>query len=95
MLARRLLGILPPLIREESAEVTTVHTPAGEWGGTLVVRRPFRAVHHTISPSELAGGGSNARPGEVSIAHHGMLFLDEFPEFNRATLEVGWGGRVR
>ncbi len=88
MLARRLPGILPPLTREESIEVTKVHSAAGEGGGTLVRRRPFRAPHHTISTSGLAGGGSNPRPGEVSLAHHGVLFLDEFPEFNRATLEV-------
>ncbi len=88
MLARRLPGILPPLTREESIEVTKVHSAAGERGGALVKRRPFRAPHHTISTSGLAGGGSNPRPGEVSLAHHGVLFLDEFPEFNRATLEV-------
>ncbi len=88
MLARRLPGILPPLTREESIEVTKVHSAAGEGGGTLAKRRPFRSPHHTISTSGLAGGGSNPRPGEVSLAHHGVLFLDEFPEFNRATLEV-------
>ncbi len=88
MLARRLPGILPPLTREESIEVTKVHSAAGEGSGTLARRRPFRAPHHTISTSGLAGGGSNPRPGEVSLAHHGVLFLDEFPEFNRATLEV-------
>ena len=88
MLARRLPGILPPLTREESIEVTKVHSAAGKGGGALVERRPFRAPHHTISTSGLAGGGSNPRPGEVSLAHHGVLFLDEFPEFNRATLEV-------
>ncbi len=88
MLARRLPGILPPLTGEESIEVTKVHSAAGEGDGTLVQRRPFRAPHHTISTSGLAGGGSNPRPGEVSLAHHGVLFLDEFPEFNRATLEV-------
>jgi magnesium chelatase family protein len=88
MLARRLPGILPPLTREESIEVTKVHSAADEGDGTLAARRPFRAPHHTISTSGLAGGGSNPRPGEVSLAHHGVLFLDEFPEFNRATLEV-------
>jgi magnesium chelatase family protein len=88
MLARRLPGILPPLTREESIEVTKVHSAAGEGGDALVKRRPFRAPHHTISTSGLAGGGSNPRPGEVSLAHHGVLFLDEFPEFNRQTLEV-------
>jgi magnesium chelatase family protein len=88
MLARRLPGILPPLTRQESIEVTKVHSAAGEGHGALVERRPFRAPHHTISTSGLAGGGNNPRPGEVSLAHHGVLFLDEFPEFNRQTLEV-------
>lgn len=88
MLARRLPGILPPLTRQESIEVTKVVSAAREGDGALVKRRPFRAPHHTISTSGLAGGGSNPRPGEVSLAHHGVLFLDEFPEFSRATLEV-------
>jgi magnesium chelatase family protein len=88
MLARRLPGILPPLTAEESIEVTKVHSASGEGNGALVRRRPFRSPHHTISTSGLAGGGSNPRPGEVSLAHHGVLFLDEFPEFSRATLEV-------
>ena len=88
MLARRLPGILPPLTREESIEVTKVYSAAGEGDGTLVRRRPFRAPHHTISTRGLAGGGSNPRPGEVSLAHCGVLFLDELPEFSRATLEV-------
>ena len=88
MLARRLPGILPPLTAEESIEVTKVHSASGEGNGSLVRSRPFRSPHHTISASGLAGGGSNPRPGEVSLAHHGVLFLDEFPEFGRATLEV-------
>ena len=88
MLARRLPGILPPLTEEESIEVTKVASAAGVGNGHLVRRRPFRAPHHTISTSGLAGGGSNPRPGEVSLAHHGVLFLDEFPEFSRSTLEV-------
>jgi magnesium chelatase family protein len=90
MLARRLPGILPPLTGEESIEVTKVMSAAGisPPDGGLVRHRPFRAPHHTISTSGLAGGGSNPRPGEVSLAHHGVLFLDEFPEFSRATLEV-------
>ena len=88
MLARRLPGILPPLTEEESIEVTKVSSAAGVGDGHLVRRRPFRAPHHTISTSGLAGGGSNPRPGEVSLAHHGVLFLDEFPEFARSTLEV-------
>ena len=88
MLARRLPGILPPLTVEESIEVTKVHSASGETNGSLVRRRPFRSPHHTISASGLAGGGSTPRPGEVSLAHHGVLFLDELPEFGRATLEV-------
>src|SRR5918998_332324 len=87
MLARRLPGILPPLTLEESIEVTKVHSAAGEANGSLIGERPFRAPHHTISTSGLAGGGSNPRPGEVSLAHHGVLFLDELPEFSRMTLE--------
>ena len=88
MLARRLPGILPPLTVEESIEVTKVHSAAGEGNGALIKERPFRSPHHTISTSGLAGGGSSPRPGEVSLAHHGVLFLDEFPEFTRPTLEV-------
>ena len=88
MLARRLPGILPPLSVDESVEVTKVHSAAGESRGSLVTRRPFRAPHHTISTSGLVGGGSNPRPGQVSLAHNGVLFLDEFPEFSRGTLEV-------
>ena len=88
MLARRMPGILPPLGRAERIEVTKVHSAGGETNGALIRTRPFRAPHHTISTAGLAGGGSNPRPGEVSLAHHGVLFLDEFPEFGRRTLEV-------
>src|ERR687890_4726 len=88
MLARRMPGILPPLTMEERIEVTKVHSASGEGNGALVTRRPFRAPHHTVSTSGLAGGGSNPRPGEVSLAHHGVLFLDELPEFGRRTLEA-------
>ena len=88
MLARRLPGILPLLTVEESIEVTRVHSAAGKGNGALAKERPFRAPHHTISTSGLAGGGSNPRPGEVSLAHRGVLFLDELPEFSRPTLEV-------
>lgn len=88
MLARRMPGILPPLTVPESIEVTKIYSAAGEADGGLLRTRPFRAPHHTISTSGLAGGGSNPRPGEVSLAHHGVLFLDEFPEFSRQTLEV-------
>ena len=88
MLARRMPGILPPLTMEERIEVTKVHSASGEGNGSLVTRRPFRAPHHTVSTSGLAGGGSNPRPGEVSLAHNGVLFLDELPEFGRTTLEA-------
>src|SRR5918995_1247006 len=82
MLARRMPGILPPLTVEERIEVTKVHSASGEGNGTLVTRRPFRAPHHTVSTSGLAGGGSNPRSGEVSLAHQGVLFLGELPEFS-------------
>lgn len=88
MLARRMPGILPPLGPAERIEVTKIHSAGGETNGSLVRHRPFRAPHHTISTAGLAGGGSSPRPGEVSLAHHGVLFLDEFPEFGRRTLEV-------
>src|SRR5215213_3906200 len=88
MLARRMPGILPPLTMEERIEVTKIHSASGEGNGALVTQRPFRAPHHTVSTSGLAGGGSNSRPGEVSLAHHGVLFLDELPEFGRTTLEA-------
>ena len=88
MLARRMPGILPPLTLEERIEVTKIHSASGEGNGALVSRRPFRAPHHTVSTSGLAGGGSNPRPGEVSLAHHGVLFLDELPEFSRTALEA-------
>ena len=88
MLARRMPGILPPLGRGERIEVTKVHSAGGEVNGSLLGSRPFRAPHHTISTAGLAGGGSNPRPEEVSLAHLGVLFLDEFPEFGRTTLEV-------
>ncbi|MDN5697821.1 MAG: ATP-binding protein, partial [Rubrobacter sp.] len=86
MLARRLPGILPPLEVEESVEVTKVRSAAGELVERLIRSRPFRAPHHTISTSGLAGGGSNPRPGEVCLSHRGVLFLEEFPEFSRGSL---------
>jgi len=90
MMARRLAGILPPLTFEEALEVTAVHSVAGLLppGAGLVAHRPFRAPHHTISDAALVGGGSQPRPGEVSLAHHGVLFLDEMLEFSRHVLEV-------
>lgn len=88
MLARRLPGVLPPMTRAEAIEVTRVHSVAGlRGGGGLIERRPFRAPHHTISPSGLVGGGSVPRLGEVSLAHNGVLFLDELTEFARSSLE--------
>ncbi len=90
MMARRMPGILPPLTFEEALEVTAVHSVAGLLppGAGLVTSRPFRAPHHTISNAALVGGGPQPRPGEVSLAHHGVLFLDEMPEFSRHVLEV-------
>ncbi|MGE5316130.1 MAG: YifB family Mg chelatase-like AAA ATPase [Acidobacteriota bacterium] len=90
MLARRLPTILPPLTFEESIETTKIHSVAGliPPGTALVGTRPFRSPHHTISDSALVGGGSVPRPGEISLSHHGVLFLDELPEFARNVLEV-------
>lgn len=89
MLARRLPGLLPPMSGDEGLEVTRVHSVAGCLRGAvgLVRRRPFRAPHHNVSPVGLIGGGSPPRPGEVSLAHHGVLFLDELPEYPRPVLE--------
>ena len=90
MMARRAAAILPPLTFEESLEVTAIHSVAGllPHGGGLVRARPFRAPHHTVSDIALVGGGSIPRPGEISLAHNGVLFLDEMPEFSRHVLEV-------
>jgi magnesium chelatase family protein len=90
LLARRLPTILPPLTRDEALEVTRVHSAAGlvGAGAGLVERRVFRAPHHSVSPAGLIGGGSPPRPGEVSLALHGVLFLDELPEFPRAVLDM-------
>ncbi len=90
MLAKAMPGILPPLSADESLEVTRIYSVAGlmKEGEALVRRRPFRAPHHTTSRVGLIGGGSNPTPGEVSLAHLGVLFLDELPEFSRASLEV-------
>ncbi|MFP4444918.1 MAG: YifB family Mg chelatase-like AAA ATPase [Desulfosudaceae bacterium] len=90
MLARRLPTILPDMTLAEAIETTRVHSVAGllDSGHGLVARRPFRAPHHTISDAGLIGGGGNPRPGEVSLAHHGVLFLDELPEFKKSVLEM-------
>mgnify|MGYP000891447234 CR=1 FL=1 len=91
MLSKRLPGILPPLTLEEALETTKIHSVAGrvakqEFG--LITHRPFRSPHHTISDIALVGGGNNPQPGEISLAHNGVLFLDELPEFKRTVLEV-------
>jgi magnesium chelatase family protein len=88
MLARRLPAILPPLSFEEALEVTQIHSAAGLGSGRLVDRRPFRSPHHTISAQGLVGGGSPVRPGELTLAHRGVLFLDELAEFSRAALDA-------
>lgn len=90
LLSQRLGTILPPLEPEESLETTQIYSAIGrlEPGQPLLLTRPFRSPHHTISEAGLVGGGSTPRPGEISLSHHGILFLDELPEFNRRTLEV-------
>ena len=90
MLAKRLPGILPPLSLEEALETTKIHSVAGkiDYDSSLVIRRPFRDPHHTISDIALVGGGSYPQPGEISLAHNGVLFMDELPEFKRNVLEV-------
>ena len=90
MMAKRLPSILPPLSLAESLETTQIHSVAGKLGKnmSLISQRPFRAPHHTISQAALVGGGVNPQPGEISLAHNGVLFADELPEFNKSTLEV-------
>jgi magnesium chelatase family protein len=90
LLAQRLATILPDLSPAESIETTQIYSAVGLLtnGQSLLLQRPFRAPHHTVSEAGLVGGGSTPSPGEISLAHHGVLFLDELPEFNRRTLEV-------
>jgi len=90
MLAKRLPSILPPLALAEALETTKIYSVAGKLGhdGALLTTRPFRSPHHTVSDVALVGGGSNPRPGEISLANNGVLFLDELPEFKRTVLEV-------
>ncbi len=90
MLAKRLPGILPDMSRQEILEATEIHSVAGntDAASPIVTRRPFRSPHHTVSSVAMSGGGSNPRPGEISLAHTGVLFLDELPEFSRETMEV-------
>ncbi|MDD2385250.1 MAG: YifB family Mg chelatase-like AAA ATPase [Bacteroidales bacterium] len=90
MLAKRMPGILPPLSLDEAIETTKIHSVAGKTGAgsSLMLQRPFRSPHHTISDVALVGGGTYPQPGEISLAHNGVLFLDELPEFKRTVLEV-------
>ena len=90
MLAKRLPSILPALTLHEALETTKIHSVAGKLGahGSLMAQRPFRSPHHTISDVALVGGGGNPQPGEISLSHNGVLFLDELPEFKRTVLEV-------
>lgn len=90
MMIRRIPSILPDLTFDESLEITKIHSIAGALSKDtpIITKRPYRAPHHTISASSLVGGGRIPKPGEISLAHNGVLFLDELPEFNKSTLEV-------
>jgi magnesium chelatase family protein len=87
MLARALRGLLPPLSREAALNVTAIHSISGS-DHTISTQAPFRAPHHTASHTSLVGGGANPKPGEVTLAHHGVLFMDEFPEFDRRSIDA-------
>ena len=90
MMSKRLPGILPDMTREEILQSTEIYSVAGLTGKhtPIIATRPFRSPHHTMSTAGLAGGGKNPKPGEISLAHHGVLFLDEFPEFDKSATEV-------
>ena len=90
MLAKRIPGILPPMTEEEQLEISKIYSICGmlPQDGALIRSRPFRTPHHTISPNGLAGGGAVPKPGEISLAHKGVLFLDELPEYKKSTLEI-------
>lgn len=89
MMAKRITSILPDLSFEEALEITKIHSVAGKIGSnSLITNRPFRSPHHTISTTGLIGGGTYPKPGEISLSHYGVLFLDELPEFNKKTIEV-------
>ena len=90
MLAKRLPSILPDITLQEALEVTKIYSIAGnvEEDNPLILKRPFRSPHHTVTSVALVGGGNNPRPGEISLAHYGVLFLDEMTEFNKKALEV-------
>ena len=90
MMSKRLPGILPDMTREEILKCTEIYSVAGLTGKSnpIIAQRPFRAPHHTVSPAAMSGGGATPRPGEISLAHNGVLFLDEFPEFRKDVLEV-------
>ncbi len=88
MIARRVPTILPPLVSDEAIEVTAIYSAAGLSPNGLIVQRPYRAPHHTISAAALVGGGAIPRPGEISLAHRGVLFLDELPEFSRTSIDA-------